>query len=142
MLLRRMSGQEPNSPSFVSVLPMNPQHLDIDLGPDRSRTQSVTLWSMLLQPQSNTVCARRCEVDLRDGGHGQKGPEWTFVRNYGVSVTDRMCVCIRNYGVRTYAIRTTLIVVHTEVQSRHVHINTRNGRRRESCSRNLSLRGA
>lgn len=61
-------------PSFVDVLPMRPQHFDVELGPDRSRTQCLTLWSLLLQPQCHAVCARRCDVDLRDGDMARMEP--------------------------------------------------------------------
>ena len=58
-------AQEPNFPSVVDILPMNPQHLDIDLGPDRSRTHCLT-WpcSVLLRPYCIRSSVRESDMKL------------------------------------------------------------------------------
>lgn len=55
-------------PSSVDVLPMSPQHLDIELGPDRSRTQYLTSWSSPRATLSATFY-----VKLTKNGHHPYG---------------------------------------------------------------------
>lgn len=67
-------------PSFVDVLPMSPQHLDIELGPDCSRTQCLTSWS---SPRATLFAT--FYVKLAQNGHRPYGvirtPYYLRIRN-------------------------------------------------------------